>query len=243
MVIFESMEKNSIKVIFILVTLFGCQLLSYKEEKTIFDFPKITFSEKVELYESFKIDPSISQYNLYYLGKYRKKLNLENRITIPALQPQPYFINDKYVYIDKIKDPYEKYGYIDNDEDPRDYQYARFLEITIDTSIKINHSNPVLVRNLHSETVQIGWDSRLPFIMEAKDIAGFWRPIQKYMSVMCGTGVYDVILPANEVAITLAPIYKGKFKTQLRLSYGNIKSNVFWGSIDYNQLKSLKEVN
>lgn len=228
---------------FLIATLFGCQLFSDKEEKKTIDFPEISFSKKVELWEAFKIDSSVSLYNLYYLGKYKNKLILENRITIPALQPPPSLINGKYVYLNKIKDTYKKYGYIENDQDPRDYQYARFIEITIDTSIKINHSNPVLIRNLHNETVQIGWDSRLPFIMEAKDIAGFWRPIQKHFPAFCGTGVYDVILPANEVAITLAPIYKGKFKTQLRLSYRNIKSNVFWGSIDYNQLKSWKDVN
>lgn len=227
---------------FLLVTLFGCQFFSNKEEKTTIDFPKITFTRKVELWEAFNKDSSVSEYDLYYLGFCKKRLNLKNQIFIPAF-PICECINGELVFFENKNDPYKKYGYIENDQDPRNYTKAVFIEITIDTSIKINQSNPVLVRNLHKETVQIGWNSRLPLIMEAKDIAGYWRPIQLFRTNMCGTGVYDVILPANEVAITLAPIYKGKFKTQLRLSYGNIKSNVFWGSIDYNQLKSWKYIN
>ena len=43
-------------IFFLLTTLFGCQLLFNKVEKTAINFPKITFSEKFELLEAFKND-------------------------------------------------------------------------------------------------------------------------------------------------------------------------------------------
>ncbi len=48
------------------------------------------------------------------------------------------------------------------------------------------------------------------------------------------------MLPPNEIVITLAPIFKGNYKTQIRLKYGKNYSKPFDGSIRYSQFEHKK---
>jgi hypothetical protein len=59
----------------------------------------------------------------------------------------------------------------------------------------------------------------------------------------CGVGISSVILPPNECALTFAPIFKGNYKTQLRLKLGENYSNIFYSSINYRQFQSISDDN
>lgn len=100
---------------------------------------------------------------------------------------------------------------------------------------------PVLVRNLGTDTVAVGYGSFIPIITEAKDSANNWLPIEKRWIYMCGNGVGTIILPPNEILLTSAIAYSGTYKTEFRLKMGNSYSNTFRGSMHYTQFKSRYE--
>ena len=55
---------------------------------------------------------------------------------------------------------------------------------------------------------------------------------EKIYLFMC-TRLNSIFLPLNEVILTPAPIYKGDYKTDLRLALGDNFSPVFKGNINY----------
>ncbi|PTB92956.1 hypothetical protein C9994_13445 [Marivirga lumbricoides] len=112
------------------------------------------------------------------------------------------------------------------------------VDIKIDTSSKLKGNYHVLLSNNGTDTIYIGYGDVLPLIMEARDSTGVWRPIEKRFIYMCGNGVGSIILPPNQVALTTAPLYKGNFKTDLRLVLGENYSSIFTGSITYRQFES-----
>lgn len=81
----------------------------------------------------------------------------------------------------------------------------------------------------------------LHLVMEAVDTDGKWKPIEKSFDRMCGTGLVPAYVPPGEVMITAANIYKGDYKTKLRLRIDCKKgctmicSNVFEGTINRGQ--------
>lgn len=112
------------------------------------------------------------------------------------------------------------------------------IDIKIDTTIKFNNSYPVFLRNTEPDTIFIGYGRHVPLIMEAKDSTGKWNPIEERTVYSCGNGVNSIFLPPTYMAITLAPIFKGSFRTDLRLTLGKNHSNIFRGNIHYRQFES-----
>jgi hypothetical protein len=94
---------------------------------------------------------------------------------------------------------------------------------------------PVIIYNVRSDTISIGYGDHLPLITEALDPEGNWRPIEDPFMYDCGVGLNGIVLPPNEIVITATPIYKGVFKTKLRLRYFKILSEEFNGSINLKQ--------
>jgi hypothetical protein len=99
-----------------------------------------------------------------------------------------------------------------------------------------NANFPVFIKNISKDTLRIGEGgssdifSRL--IMEAKNKSGEWKPIEQYLFFSCGTGIKEYFILPNHIAITGAKIYKGKIKTELRLTMGKVHSNSFIGYLD-----------
>lgn len=58
---------------------------------------------------------------------------------------------------------------------------------------------------------------------------------------MCGTGLSTIILPPNEIAVTFVPVFKGNYKTQLRLTDGKNHSASFEGKIFYTQFQPIQD--
>ena len=145
--------------------------------------------------------------------------------------------------VQKNENPYKKYIIEWNAKNRFKLNRTPKIEIQVDNSIKLTNAYPVLIRNNYSDTIQIGYGGRIPLILEAKDKSGKWKPIQDRFVFMCGNGVESELLPPKEIAMTLVPIFKGKYKTQLRLKLGENKSNPFWGNISYSQFESKYDKN
>lgn len=96
---------------------------------------------------------------------------------------------------------------------------------------------PVIVVNTTNDTLILGSGEHIPIFMEAIDTSGKWRQIQKPYIYICGTGLNNIILPPNEIAVTSAPIFNGSFKTKLRLRLNNAVSKEFYGTINPEQFK------
>lgn len=113
------------------------------------------------------------------------------------------------------------------------------VSIRIDTLHKMRNGFPVIVKNEGKDTIQIGYDEYIPLLLEAKDSAGVWHPIEKHISGFCGFGMRFWILPPGEIALTFAPVTRGSFKTELRLRFEDHYSEPFRGSINYRQFESI----
>ena len=108
----------------------------------------------------------------------------------------------------------------------------------LSSKVLILKAFPVFVVNITKDTLDIGYGDHLPIVTEALDNKGTWRPIEEPYMYACGTGLNRILLPPNEIVVTSIPINKGKFKTKLRLRYGNILSREFFGTINPTQFES-----
>ena len=116
------------------------------------------------------------------------------------------------------------------------------LNILIDTTQFITNRNrkayPVIIENLHSDTIYVGYGSYIPIITEALNKKGEWKPIEERFIFMCGNGVESIILPSNQIVVTSELVYTGKFKTKFRIKLGSNYSKEFTGSINLTQFES-----
>lgn len=242
-----------LKYISILFSLF---LLSCEQNKINTQFLISNHSKKFPFLTktNFNINPNfieednpngirLSKYGLFYIGKDCDSLSLIDQYNfsrIHFIPPNSNQRNSKEIESNN-KTQLDNY-YIEWDKDvPFKYFADTLLDIQVNTKIKIKNSFPVLLRNLNKDTIAIGYGSHIKLILEAKDSLGTWKPIQKDFNYICGNGVGTIILPPNEIAITLAPIFKGKYKTLLRFTQGHSKSKPFWAYINYNQFIDNKD--
>lgn len=127
--------------------------------------------------------------------------------------------------------------------DLRDYTNYDSVELNIlvDTSQFITNRRrkayPVIIENLHSDTVYIGYGSYIPIITEALNEKGEWKPIEDRFIYMCGNGVESIILPPKQIVVTSELLYTGDFKTKLRMKLGSNYSREFTGTINLTQFE------
>ena len=116
------------------------------------------------------------------------------------------------------------------------------LDIQVDTNQIISNNGrrayPVIIQNLHTDTVYVGYDDRIYILTEALDENGIWKPIQRRFINLCGNGISYIILPPKHFVITSDLVYSGGFKTKLRVRCGKNVSNEFSGSINKSQFES-----
>lgn len=225
---------------------FGCKNEEKKikpKSEPVTVFPTIVNPRNLK-YESLFDDEtptwiSTADYNFNYIGKLKDSISLGIESFSIAEFPQN---RKKGSKIEKRQRPNAEY-YIEWDKKNRySFMQEQKVEIQI-SSKKINNFHTALLRNRTKDTIPIGFGDKIPLILEAKNKLGKWEPIQKRFVYMCGNGVGTIILPPKEIAITLVPIFKGNYKTLLRLSMGSNKSNAIWGNINYRQFESKFDVN
>lgn len=102
------------------------------------------------------------------------------------------------------------------------------------------NSYPVFIIN-HTDTINLLSleDGDVTIIQEARNPKGEWKPIEYWMFSFCGNSYHYCILPANSFALIKTPIYKGEFKTEIRLKMLDDEkiyySNSFNGSVNLSQ--------
>jgi hypothetical protein len=243
---------RQIQLIFNLTALFllSCQTdnkEAVKEVDNLRPFPVVldTLGIDTFLYSIDDENPtwlSTSNYNFYSIGEVEDTVYLGPFITFSAPPPPPLLPSGSQstntTEITEHENPFKKY-YIEWDEE-RNYRYwtQSKIDVQVDTAIKISNSFPILLTNRDTDTIFIGYGRHVPLIMEATDSLGNWKPIQERFIHPCGIGVGSIILPPNECVLTLAPIFKGNYKTRLRLTLGDNHSNPFIGFINYRQFQS-----
>ncbi|MEO8239406.1 MAG: hypothetical protein ABI576_14980 [Flavobacterium sp.] len=233
--------KKSYLIFSVFLLFFGCKdevkkVVPKSEPVTI--FPKITNPRNIKYRSLFDEENptwiSTANYNLNYIGKLKDSISLGIESFSIAEFPEN---RKKGAKIEKRQRPNAEY-YIEWDKKNRyTFMQEQKVEIQI-SSKKINNFHTALLRNRTKDTIAIGFGDIIPLILEAKNKSGKWKPIQERFVYMCGNGVGTIILPPKEIAITLVPIFKGNYKTQLRLSMGSNKSNAVWGNINYRQFES-----
>ena len=108
---------------------------------------------------------------------------------------------------------------------------------------KAKKSYPVFIKNLSSDTLLISFGYDLPLIIEAQDSSLIWKPIQMKQTYHCGTGLHDHILGPKELIISTCPLFRGSFKTKMRIAYQYnsdiLYSNEFIGDMNYSQFDEI----
>jgi len=186
---------------------------------------------------------STSNYNLFYIGEKKDTIYLSKSIYLISTPPPPpvYSPSTKNKKSTKTE-PINKFkGYFidwDKENNFRSWTQCK-VNIEFDTSNKVANFFPLMITNPNKDTITIGYDRHIPLKIEAIDSNGKWKPIQQIHKNMCGVGVNSIILPPNECLITLAPTFKGNYKTKMRFIIGKNQSKHFYGSINYSQFKIL----
>lgn len=229
----------------IALLLFGSLLLGCKQIKpTRLDkkFPLLIHTNGVDSTLNFDGEPlkemSDANYELYYIGNYRKEIALDSGKISWGVRfiPPGFTKEDIEKYNNEKKTGFACYT-LSTAKIKKSLRNGEYLKmaIQIDTAVRIGSHYPVLLRNLQKDTCVIGIGGQLSLIMEAKNPQGVWKPIQQKFQAFCSSGEELLLLPPREVALTFAPIYKGDYKTQMRIVLGTNVSKPFWGFIDAKQ--------
>lgn len=246
-------QMKHIEIIFLLTTLFisSCQPDKKQEVKEIDNskpFPVVLDTLGIDKFLYYFDDEnptwlSTSNYNFYFIGEVKDTVYLNPFINFSPPPPPPPLPSGvkttNQTTITERENPFKKY-YVEWDEERNYKNWTKSkIDIQVDTTTKISNLFPVMLTNLDTDTIFIGYGRHIPIVMEATDSLGNWKPIQERFIYMCGNGVGSIILPPNECVLTLTPIFQGNYRTKLRLTLGDNHSKPFIGFINYRQFQSM----
>jgi len=209
---------------------------SYK--KLTFTIPTIIDTFPIDRVARETIWQESGSYNPLYIGKRKDSIWISNG-NIRWVDRQ----NEYFVYgSERDHFPYPDSSGIELiiDTSKFVFEYAMLFEAPGNNIAqdKFYKAYPVYVISTTKDTLSIGYGDHLPLILEAVDENGKWRAIQNEYTYICGTGLNTIILPPYNFVLTSVPIFKGQFKTKLRLRYKNILSDDFTGTINHSQFES-----
>lgn len=245
---------RQINLVVLIFTLLICSCQTdkdkvWQEENTRESFPWVSDTIGMEKFIfNFEEDEptwlTTANYGVYYIGLKKDTIYLTPFISNtppPPPPPPPPALGSKHnkeVEYKEHKNPFSKY--FTTWMDGRAYKNwdETKIELRVNTLKPMSNSYPVLLTNIDADTTFIGYGSHIPLVMEALDSRGNWKAIQERFVYRCGVGLSSIILPPNECVLTLAPIFKGKYKTKLRLKIGKNYSEPFIGFINYRQFES-----
>lgn len=237
-----------------------------KADKKENNFPKLTNLKTIK--KDFKNDTALSRSssNILYIGVELDTIKLDYElVNFPFMPPPPPPPPGKNEDIDTIKwnliaseysqkfksNPVYPFYYSWGNSEKFDSWNDTKLLIEIDTNTITKQlvtnryfqkeyypAYPILIKNEGTDTIIIGYDRFIPIILEAKDSTKQWKPIEKMFSFKCGNGINSILLPPNNIIISSKVIYKGDYKTHLRIKLGENYSNEFKGSINYSQFQN-----
>lgn len=229
--------KQIVFFLFLNFLLFGCASTE-KENKPLYPVLKDTLVHKAE-YAETKVTrrtnyKAISLGKLgdtvvvdYYTGNFSRKMSESgyknhmryHRINIIAEG----VFNPTADNIKVIVDTTQLIGKVEYHKSRKNHIYKAYPTYIINTSLR--------------DTIAIGIDNNINATLEAKNKKNKWIRIERIPFLVCGTGHQLFVIPNKDTIITSTPIFKGNFKTKLRLKLGDAVSNEFEGHIYEEQLK------
>ena len=218
-----------------LVLLTTCMSQKEKNNDALadFKFPVVEPTASYELFEQGSIFRAVSNYNVLYIGEQKDTIRLKG---YHSLKKYFYYLEDGLQY--ESPDSAEIIIVVDTSNYlPGESWGMHSLRDTLVRTSGPAKAYPVYIKNTTGKILDIGAGGLIPMIMEAKDAKGNWQPIEERFVHMCGTGLSSMFLPPGEIALTTAPVYKGNFKTRMRLNYRGILSNEFSGKTFLSQFE------
>lgn len=181
---------------------------------------------------------STSNYNFYFIGAAKDTVYLSPHLCFSPTREHLSSENNWAMTEEREKQIKEYFLEWDEERSFKGWLQSKIV-IQVDTTTNISGFYPVMLTNMETDTVFIGYGEHIPLILEATDSSGNWKPIQERFRYFCGNGVGAIILPPLECVLTLAPIFQGNYKTKLRLTLGDNHSKPFDGFIFYRQFESI----
>lgn len=86
---------------------------------------------------------------------------------------------------------------------------------------------PVRLKNISDSTINIGYGTQIPIILEKKDSVNLWTACEYQFLYACGNGLNTIFLPESEIVITSVAILEEKIKQEYRLKLGKNYSTTF----------------
>ncbi len=257
--------KNFINIIFIFSVIFSCK--NYNDNENIsknIEVPKIIDTSNFKSINRNSNWLETVEYNILYIGDKMDTIYPDYNINFYPVPPDPpAFPNEKNK--DSI---YNKFKTLNEDLKINPYNLVYFenkqykwyneskIKIIVDTLQNLKKEDifsnnnytffnayPIIIKSKESDTIKIGIGNNLPIVLEAKDSIGKWKPIEEEFKYMCGTGLNTIILPPKTIILSSVMIYKGNYKTKLRIKLGENYSNEFYGTINYRQFESIFDSN
>jgi hypothetical protein len=237
---FTSNMLRIIPLIFTFLFLF-CFSCKQAEDKREHELPVLVDTFKYERIQFEADSASTTWYWPAYIGKLTDTIRIDY-LLYPRFYSELNSLDTsfKYVFRDTI---------MFRDDDSASFSVNSeevFLKIYIDTTKMMSQfiigrhdvvkSFPVFIYNLSFVKVILGADGIINLTYEALNPEGKWQAIEdKFRFDHCTNDYTRVLLPIGQIALTSAVIYKGSFKTKLRVRLGQFYSNEFSGSINLGQ--------
>lgn len=223
----NSMKVYSVLFLALLFTV-SCEpgKREYKFESFKFDTPRVIDTMNDRHLKDYKWLEEDAWYAVYYAGPLTKNIQLQYPVK-----------NIKYIDSNLII-PFPEINWA--------------IKIIVDTSQLLSFESSlegyaVFVINKGIDTMSLAFglshkggeelNFAIPLRMEAKDTDSKWKPIQWPFSFLDNFGVNYINLPPDNIILTGMPMYKGAFRTKLRLEFSKEKiySNEFVGYINRTQ--------
>ncbi len=91
---------------------------------------------------------------------------------------------------------------------------------------------PVFIINIAPDTLYLSHNQYLSIHLEALNPRGKWQRIEQQLFSVCPSGAEIIVLPPGELILTSVPVYKGGFRTKMRLRYGGVCAEEFGGGVE-----------
>ena len=251
-------NNRLLSFLLLLATLQACSSENEPEEnlpelsavKEVLNFPEIIdmfqFSTELKPIENF----NKSNYRPLFIGRDTSTIAVDYLIQKYAKEPSTIVEvgvdpSKESELIEEYWDNYNQYLLYFPDTLTYKEWYDGSIEIVIDTTQEVSNlvdfkpegegyiyaAYPLLLRNIDTCTIVVGYGSHIPMVLEVKTENNEWIPIEERYLYFSGTGLNRLALPQNHVMLSSLPITQGDEKVEMRLRLGNNYSNIIIGKL------------
>lgn len=111
---------------------------------------------------------------------------------------------------------------------------SAFFRIKVDTNQSVYNKGrsayPILFENVGTDTVCVGYRTRVPFTLKSKDTNSNWKKVHDGYNMGCGNGIRYFFLPPGEIVITSFSINKEAKRSEFMIKFGKSYSKRFFAN-------------